>query len=257
MRVESFFTVTLTHEFLENRFSVPLLFDPTPDCSALLKKHSLLLNSSQQGRLEVVALQKENGSPMAAVPQPLLFRFFVSVAEKDFLIYTQLPAKKRGETYLFRNDPSDRNQPLKITPTVAQTARPANNACIGVLEISKTNASPVAFTWHFEAAAVTWRYYLIAAQNASNFIVDGKLSDITFKKPSASAAADDSIAKAILQNNPGTNLFVFESDKAIPYRQTGRKNIQLINGTNNTVIINHLPNPDFTDNGIKIIRATA
>lgn len=259
MKFGTFFTVSITHAFLAGGHCTDLQFEPTGRCLQLMKRYGLLLKNDEQGRLRVVAKQNEDGLFSAEGEQTMVFEFFIFLSENDFLIYTQLPPKKPGEVYLFSNQNSGGKQAQTLTPDVIQQPKTTNTKPLfGILRISMDSFVPADFTLHFEAKAIKWRYYLMADATNADLRVDGRLSELSFRATDADgSAADDHIAQSIRGRFPNHTLLIFESDKAVPFRQSGRKNIQLINGRNNVVIVDHLPNPTFTDNGIKIINTTA
>ena len=259
MKFGTFFTVSITHAFLAGGYCRALAFEPTATCLQLMKRHGLLLENEGQGRLRVAGKQNEDGSFLTGAEETLEFDFFIFLSEKDFLIYTELLPKDPGKVYLLSNQAAGGKQAETITPDVIQKPKTTiHKPLFGILRIRKNRPAPAHFTLHFEAAAIKWRYYLMADTANADLRVDGRLSEVSFRAAHGDGnAADDRIAQSIRGRYPGHTLLIFESDNAVPYRQWGRKNIQLINSRNNAVIVDHLPNPTFTDNGIKIINTTA
>jgi len=254
MKFTKIITIDINHTYFNSRPFYDLSIQPTPACARLLRNYSMVFNNKSCSNV-FVALQQENDVPVQTAISDF-FEFLVFVADNNFVSYTKLIPAEPGKVYCYSNVTAAGKPSANLIPSLVSKSQIngyGNKNVFGVIRVYCNTAFPIKLNLNFEAADVNWRYYLIANNNFKNLAIDGKLAKITFVKTEVDANTKDEVVNAINSNFPGANLSIFQSQKAIPYQQLGIKNIQLINADNNSVLINHLPNPGFKENGIKII----
>lgn len=257
MKFNKFFSIEIDHDYFQESLCNDLLILPTTQCSRLLKNYRLLFSNSQQSTVSVFTALNDKEKPFIAPASDISFDFFVFLINPDFAAYSKLPVKKAEEIYLFSTKNVDSKNPSRLISSAIkkpQQTLARNKPLFGLVQIFFTGTFPISYTLHFEAAEATWKYYLLANNNLPNLTINGSSAGIDFARSKKTGKDQaDQVAEAINNNFPGSNLLVFESQAPIAYQKSGRKDIQLINADKNSILINHLPNPSFNENGIKII----
>lgn len=255
MRFSKFFSININHDYFQSSVCPDLLVQPTMECARLLKNYKLCLKDDGYGNVAVFAAVDDFDKPVVEVASSTFFDFYILLKNTAFGSYSNLPSKQPQEVYFFSSEhPDPKEQSLLITSTVNSGQRPIDGKTVfGTIQIVFKGSLAVNYTIHFKAAEVNWKYYFLANGNANNLSINAADAGIAFSKRSATDNQKDNISKAIDSAYPNVNLVVFESEAPVPLSERGKGDIQLVNMDKNEVVISHLPNPCYNENGIKII----
>jgi hypothetical protein len=216
----------------------------------------MAFKTNTKNSVSVSAIQNEQGNLEVLPLAGQFFEFVLFLEDNNFFSYTKLLEKRPEELYFFTNvNARKKTSSDLIASTIlkSEIAFTSSKNLFGVLRVHCNATFPINLHLNFDAVDVNWRYYVIAGNNFQNLTVDGTLANINFIKKQTDQKLADKTFEAIDSNFPGCNLFVFESEGVIPYSQRGIKDIRLINSDTKKTLIDHLPNPGYSENGIKII----
>lgn len=260
MNFSRFFNIEIRHEYYDNGLCSDLQAKPTPACAALLSRCKMLFdaNPSTPG---VIAQLNDKGQLQSPPPANAVFEFFLLLRNTEFVTYTNPLPKSTSEAFLFTNRDAQSKPLTTLLGSLIPKPQPSyvdGKPVFGMIRITPDPTFPLTYSLGFKAANLKWRYYVIANGNLANLSIDGTSSEIKFIKAKFTGKpVGDMIYDAISNNYPDAGLSIFESEKEVSLRQAGRKNIQLINTSNNVVLVPHLPNPSLKENGVKIINTLA
>ncbi|WPV01741.1 hypothetical protein SNE26_08150 [Mucilaginibacter sp. cycad4] len=244
-------SINIQHDYFDKGQAPGISISPTPQCGRLLKKFKLLTKYGIE--FIIFSAGEENDASSQIKPAASqFFDFLISATDNQFSTYTRLIPKKDDEIYLFINQ---KDKPdLKLTVVSKSQFNLQNSPQVfGVMRLTFNSPSPVSVTLKFEAPIVKWKFYVLTNTNLPHPVIDSSLPGVAFIKQNSDSQTNDSIAGALAAGFPAAIISVFESDKEIVLSRTGKKNIRLRNSFNNVIVMNHLPNPNAQENGIKII----
>jgi hypothetical protein len=256
MKFSRYFTIEVRHEYYDNGLCTDLKIVPTQACAALLSKCKMMFapDPSAPG---VIAQLKDNDQLLSAPAPGTVLEFYALLLNPDFISYTSpLPASAE-QAFLFSNRDNKEKAVTNLTSAFIAKPQPSyvdGKPVVGLIRITPDASFPQTYSLAFKAANLKWRYYLIASGSSTSLSIDGTTSGIKFiRTPASGKPTGDKIYDAISSNYPDAGLSIFESEKEVSLRQVGRKNIQLINTSNNVVLVPHLPNPALKEAGVKIV----
>lgn len=245
-------SIVIKHDYFGSNQVNGLSIWPTVECQRQLRNYQLLLKNTPDG-LDIYCDEDENASFTDKLPAATIaFDFLLAMDDMQFLNYTSLPPKKNDELYMFSNKRDKTAFQVSTTPKIS-SLNSGSAGLLGVLQLCFNFSAQAILTLNFTAPQLKWKYYVLTGATFPDPVIDGSATGITFIKQTAAAQATDTVGGALASGYPAATISVFESDKVIQVINSGRKNIQLKKSTNSAIVINHLPNPDPGDNGIKII----
>jgi hypothetical protein len=244
-------SISIQHDYFDKDHAPGISISPTPQCERLLKNFRLLVKNGVEFIIFSAGEENEASSQIKPAPdQP--FDFFILATDNQFSTYTRLIPKKDDDIYLFSNQKDKPDLKLTVV-SKSQFNIQGSPQIFGLMRLTFNSPSSASFTLKFEAPIVKWKYYVLTNTTIPNPVIDGSIPGVAFIKQNSDSQKNDSIAGTLAAGFPAAIISVFESDKAIPLNRTGKKNIRLKNSLNNMIIMNHLPNPNAQENGIKII----
>ncbi len=244
-------SIIIKHDYFGSGEVTGLSIKPTAECQRLLRNYKLLLKNTADG-LDIYRDEDEKDAFTDKLPAATtVFDFSLALDDQQFLKYTALPIKKNDEFYLFSNKKGKTAFQLSTIPKV-QTLNHGASEMLGILRLCFSFSAQTTLMLNFTAPQLKWKYYVLTGTAFPDPVIDGSATGITFIKQTALQATDQ-VGTALATGYPAAIISVFESDKAIPVINTGRKNIQLKKTAGNAVVINNLPNPGPGENGIQII----
>jgi hypothetical protein len=256
MRFSRFFSIEIRHEYYDNALCTDLQAAPTPACAALMSKCKMMFDPSPINP-GVIAKLNDSDQLLSPPPANAAFDFYLLLSNPDFFTYTSPLPDSTSKAFQFTNRDAKSKPLTALLSSSIPKPQPSyvdGKPVFGIVRIVADATFPMTYSLSFKAANLKWRYYLIAGSNLNNLSIDGTTSDIKFiKTTSGGKPVGDKIYDAITSNFPDASLSIFESEKEVSLRQAGRKSIQLINTSNNVVLVPNLPNPALRENGIKII----
>jgi len=249
-------SLTIRHEYFDQGPAPDISIIPGEQCRKRLKHFGLLAKTDAWGLTIFKANSPQTGVFATMPSADIAFDFLVFMNDSQFYHYTTLAAKKNDEIYLFTNQNANKKNTATLLSSVVSAAEVSDTIdrpLLGIIRLRLNYRLPATLTLKFLARSLKWSYYIVTGASRAGLVVDGKLSGILFSKKESAETSADAIVTALTNNYPVAKVSSFESDKAIAFNSQGRKNIQLKNGSTNSVIIKHLPNPSLYDNGIQII----
>lgn len=255
MKFSRYFNIEIRHEYYDNGLCSDLHVIPTASCAALLSKCRMMFNADPSNP-GVIAELNDAGQLLRYPPADAQFEFYLLVSNQSFFTYTSPLPLHAAEAFQFSNRDSGSIPSLSLLSSSVPKEQSVidGKPVFGFVRIVPDATFPLTYVLSFKAAKLKWKYYLIAGSSLANLSIDGTASDIRFiKTSSTSNPQGDEIYDALISNYPGAGLTIFESENEVSLRQVGRKNIQLINTSNNVILVPNLPNPSLGANGIRIV----
>ena len=257
------FSIELLHTFYNDSRCCDFTLQPTVMCESIIKGHKLILKTTGNG-IKLIAPCDESNNPFISMSPDITLSFLMKLENPELKGFTALPALGNEAVYRFHNENINAVGEASLDQgemDMYQVETADYDPVFGIIEIENNGSVPAVmhessnYTITLSARQEIWKYYLIVKDNTHDWsVIDDENQPITFQKTdlNQNEPEDDSVADAIKSQFPGSQRFLFESDQAISYRSDGRKNLQLKKGMN--TLIEHLPNPSFLSNGIKIIK---
>lgn len=261
------FQISLLHDYYEGSSCPDLSIRPTPACEKLLKGHRMPAKASMAG-IQVKTAVDARQRPFLPLSEGTKLSFFLDLQNPCFKNFTALDEPSAGNMHLFSNtiskessNTTDKDEETLSHDEISRAQAGADHTPFALVEIQVTKDTPIQgkkFVVHFNALEFSWQYYLIAPNSDNNYTIDDTATNGTeeiefIKEGIDSALADtDKVASALLDKFPKQKMLRFTSTNKVAAHAIGRKNIQLKRGNN--TLIQHLPNPPTSDQGIKIIK---
>ncbi|MEL6555678.1 MAG: hypothetical protein AAFQ63_19785 [Cyanobacteria bacterium J06621_11] len=278
MPYQSLFSLTLTHDYYQDRRCPDLSLEPTATCQKIMRDHRLLLKLQPDG-LRIMATVAESGQPEIPLSDDLSFMFFLKLSGPNFHRFSALPTEYDAarSLHVFTNHDFDTPGTMSLSPSVAQLEGLTRSSSalaqsiadaidikklnqtnvFGLVEISNNStisldaSEPSRFRLNFAAKQHIWKYYLIADRAQSDlFSIADKEATLSFSK--AEIGEGDRILTTIQHRFPTSQPILFQSSQPVSCQETGRKNIQLLKSGHTQPWIEHLPNPPDR-HGIQVI----
>lgn len=254
MKYQAFFEIELEHSYTSDALAYAKI---QPDAATVkrLQGDRLLLKRTPNGLLVLAPTNGENiDLPAFGANEKLGFNIFSNKA--DFRELTDFSSIEDHQSLLFSNrdlvsDTSDlgvsgisANEKLNGFPQVGRVEILLDRITIGA------DGKAPTYTVRFASKSMIWKYYFITKDDAANLSINHK--SLSFKRLDEDAT--DVVFNKLKTNftPEGLHIKAFESEQLLASQNVPRKDIQLKN--ENTTIISHLPNPEVSDRGIKIIR---
>lgn len=97
--------ISISHGFYTDGSTSDLVFRPTTDTSALLRKYRLLFGAKSKFSLSSYVLLQETvgGTPLIALPAAYQLRFAIDLKNSSFMNFTDLPSLGSREVFFFEN----------------------------------------------------------------------------------------------------------------------------------------------------------
>lgn len=254
MKYKVFFEVKLEHAYSPTILEY-LIMQPRNSSAKLMRGTGLLVKETGGGFKVLIPVNEEgNDIPVFNADENLSFSLYST--SSDFLEFTDFSATNDGDVALFTNQGLSNNSLDLLVSGTGPNARMNGFPEVGQLQIilneidAGTDQEAPVYSVRFDAKSIIWKYYFITKDETASLSVKHK--NIAFKKLSGEAV--DSVFKRLTTNfSPsGLQIQAFESEEPLACQSSPRKDIQLKN--ENVTVINHLPNPEVGDRGIKIIR---
>jgi hypothetical protein len=254
MKYQTFFEVKIEHPFTTSILEY-VAIRPTISTTKFLQGRGLIFKQTKRGfRILVPTKGENNALPIFQADEKLMFSVFSS--SSDFLGFTDFPLAEEDKVLLFSNESFNSGGGDLLISEVPGNAKLNGFPQVGQIEIVlnsvevETDQNAPLYTVRFDVKSIIWKYYFITKDDTDALSVKNK--GIIFKQLS-DETADPVFNKLKANFTPaGLHIKAFQSDEALACQSFPRKDIQLKN--ENTTLISHLPNPEFSDRGIQIIR---
>lgn len=254
MKYQTFFEVAIEHPFTTSILQY-VSIRPTISTTKFLQGRGLIYKQTESGFRILAPLKGENNAlPTFQEGENLLFSVFAS--SSDFLGFTDFSFAEEDKIMLFSNENLSNGGGDLVISEVSGNNKLNGFPEVGKIEIvlnnveAETNQNTPLYTVRFSAKSIIWKYYFITKNDTDTLSVNNK--DIAFQK--LSNETSDPVFNKLKTNfaSSGLHIKAFQSEEALACQSSPRKEIQLKN--ENATIISHLPNPEFSDRGIQIIR---
>jgi hypothetical protein len=280
MMFKKLFTITCTHQYFTNGQCSDLQIEPTAECSTLLKNYHMLFKQEDISTYSILLRRADTEINMPSLTSALTLYIFISGDE--FYNYTKYPVinskltagtrttkvtnnrVNNGTILLFSGMDSNTDSSSFV---VSEIAKPSpllfqNRKLYGIISITPP-ASFCNYILTLEAAAVKWRYYIIADKSVMDIAIKEKEQDppadpsdkIVFNNIT-DAMQTDAIYEAVKTSFPDAGVFINESDTEVLSVQRPGKIIQLWNATDKAhelLLMDNLPVPSCRDNGQQVV----
>lgn len=259
------FSIRIQHQFYSDSRCYDFQLQPTETCTSLLNGHGLVVKKAGNG-LNITMPCDSDGHPFIGISGSTIFHFLLKLQNSKMEAYTDLPALTDGCIYQFDNAGADTIGETELDQgevALSSVERPDHSPVFGQIAIHVNDSIPTtsgtSSTFHITLSAreETWKYYLVVEDDTYDWsVTDADEAAVTFTETDLNLndPTNDRIAMKLKEQYPDNQRYLFTSDTAIPYQGEGRKNLQLIKDAG--TIIEHLPNPSFLDNGVKVIKVT-
>lgn len=221
------FGIGLKHAFYSNGLCGDFKVAPDSATERLLKNHRCLVKPRFNGA-DVFVETGEDGKPkIRFAPQDLL-AFELRLQNPEFPLFTDSAPLSGGAD--FAMIVTDQNAYRFNFSSRLEIRRDFNQTGGDSIELA------------FSAKPVKWIYYLVTDQPGagSQFSIVAKDAPaVTWKL----AAATDSMSLKLADQFPGMACHRFASEQLVPCRESGFKEIQLLQG--GSTVIESLPNPSW------------
>jgi len=221
----------------------------------------MLPKVSSTGIQVKTAIDEANGTPLLSLAEGTKLAFVLTIQNPSFSSFTALDGPATGHIHVFSNNTK---QATLSHSEISKKDVVVDPMTFALVEIQVTKGlfsnldQAQKFVIHFKAVEHLWKYYLVASPSNNDYHIESSsmngLEAITFEKALVdnTLVSQDKVAKALLDKFPNHTTYLFTSTHEVPSYANGRKNIQLKRGKN--TLIQHLPNPSVSDQGIKILK---
>ncbi|MFK7787453.1 MAG: hypothetical protein AB8B56_20180 [Crocinitomicaceae bacterium] len=254
MRYQTFFEIELTHPYTQSILDYVAII-PDASTANFMNGTGLLLKGTESGCKLFAAVKGDNNTlPTFQANTTLVFSLFARSGE--FREFTDFSTIGDDQILLFSNDSLGSDEQDLLVSGTSSNEKYKGFPKVGEIKITLDKVLPTSdqnapnYKVGFDSRSMIWKYYFITKDETAVLSIKNK--DILFKE--LSDEATDTVFNKLTANfSPdGLHIEAFESEEALALQSSPRKDIQLKN--ENTTIINHLPNPEIGDRGIKIIR---
>lgn len=277
MNYQRLFSISIRHDYFSNNLCNSLGLLPTSTTDRILKGHGLILKKSFGGLQVLIGIEDDPSSPQVGNPLVPLssdetFEFDLLVEDKNFGSFTDLstidaieePALEEGEKSLlvFTADGVPSGGELTTTKIAVNNKRfnSWGRISIDYANFLALEDAPEFFI-QFESPAINWTYYLLldSTETVADYsIEDGNSSpSLVFDNPidfTADHSLGGSIGERLGASLGSARGVMIQSSSQQKYQEIVRRNIRLLRAGN--VLVAHLPNPSFLDDGNSILHLT-
>lgn len=246
MKVVKIFGVEVNHGYCSNGNCCFISLTPTKECAFKLKRHRLWWRDLSQGRYVLYAHREDYDWISVLKDEEFDFEMFSKSISLNAI--TNAPVKKEEESYYISQS---KNNSTSLQLSVSKKTV-SSKWTFAIVNIEFREPLAQTYTINLEALSQKWKYYVINNKNSKAYKIEGHSQELKFTGISIDNKKD-SIYQLISERFPHSDITLFESGKAIAYNDSGVKNIRLINVDNNSIVINHLPNPELDSNGVRVI----
>lgn len=250
------FRIDLVHQYFSGGGKGNLTLRPVERTRQLLQGQQAILKATGNGVMLLVPMEESGVARLNLLSKEVL-TFEVFSQSNDFHAITDLSDLADGEILGFSNA----GLPVGQTelPSVPTGGKGPQNGLLMVatvkIHLSKkllTIDEAVQYKIAFEARSEKWRYYFVTDNETTDLRVEDRSENLQFNNLDLEGGSPDKIGTALNANFPEANVFLFESETAIPFSDQVLKNLQLFRDGH--VLIKHLPNPETKDAAVKIIK---
>ncbi|NER78564.1 MAG: hypothetical protein F6K42_03105 [Leptolyngbya sp. SIO1D8] len=274
MRYQTYFGLKLFHNYYQQQVCPNFSIKPTPDCQHRLLGYRMILKSSING-FQLLMPLKDAQQPMFPLAESEVFTFLLTLTNSAFISFTQLAPEYQPNRslYVFSNETLTEPGSPELTSTLIQRATltapkanlsplearaaraiatldlPQRSTIFGLVEIHNNGSLAADFSRssdfriRFVAKQQVWTYYLVANRGTPTeaFSIQDKDTEITFAHTTPDPR--DRVLTAIQDRFPNSQPILLRSATAIPCREMGKPNLQLLKVGHTKPWIPHLPNP--------------
>lgn len=259
MRYKEFFRIEMDHEYFLPGEWVELVIVPDPSTHSFLKGRRFIVKDMVNG-IRVFIPVDEGDSALPELQADDLFTFHIFPTSNTFYFITDMSGLAEGEVFSFTNaglSEGDTQLTSSVAngsglrqgfPLVAEVTIQTGNVLLDNEHVPTTPK----YNLVFNSRSVTWKYYFVSEPETISLSVQDVNAQLVFNQVELQDESEDTIISSLRSNFPNANLFLFESEAPIAFRSQAIKRLQLLR--NESVIINHLPNPDIKNMDFKIIK---
>ncbi len=243
MTYKELFQLQIIHEYSPDIIENISLI-PTIETKSTIKKQQFLLKKTSRGISILV--------PKSNTKTEEILNFYVFPKSNEIIEVTKIEEAEDNTMMLFTN----KTIGLEVNELTSQIVKKEEAVCVFqalakiTINTSKINTDVAvpAYQIPFKSKAIKWKYYFITNTNDKSLEITTRNEQLNFDELNF----DDEKATALKFNFPGAKIKIFESRGLIPITKKPLKDISLLQDKG--ILINHLPNPKISDQGIQILK---